>query len=233
MFLIIKKVFHIRSLFLSNLVSANSLNCISVNNQTCKVRPEIWVPDVVKDLNVKVFHLISRTNETRQIEWHETCNCKCRLDASVCNNKQHWNGDKYRCECKELIDKGVCDKGYSWNPSNCECECDKSCDVGEYLDNENCKCRKRLVDKLVEECNGNTDEAKLTEIALFEHKNNCVCYYTVFIVLGVIVLAISIVIGAYFVYYKYMSRNKENVSASDYVSNAKKLLIIIIRVSIR
>ena len=26
---------------------------------------------------------------------------------------------------------------------NCECECDKSCDIGEYLDHENCKCRKK------------------------------------------------------------------------------------------
>ena len=41
-----------------------------------------------------------------------------------------------------MIDKGVCDTGYAWNLSNCECECDKSCDFGEYLDYENCKCRK-------------------------------------------------------------------------------------------
>ena len=39
-----------------------------------------------------------------------------------------------------MIDKVVCDKRYAWNPSNCEYECDKSCDVGEYLDYENCKC---------------------------------------------------------------------------------------------
>ena len=77
---------------------------------------------------------------------------KCRLNASICNNKQRWNEDKCRCEWKELIDKGVCDKGLIWNPSNCECECDKSCDIGKYLDYENCKCRKKLVDKLVEEC---------------------------------------------------------------------------------
>ena len=51
-----------------------------------------------------------------------------------------------------MIDKGVCDKGFICNPSNCECECDKSCDVGAYLDYENCKLRKRLVDKLVEVC---------------------------------------------------------------------------------
>ena len=43
---------------------------------------------------------MSRTNKTRHVSWHETCKCKCRLDASVCNNKQCWNNDKYRCECK-------------------------------------------------------------------------------------------------------------------------------------
>ena len=40
---------------------------------------------------------MSRTNETRYIKWHETCECKCRLDASVCNNKQRCNEDR---ECK-------------------------------------------------------------------------------------------------------------------------------------
>ena len=154
-----------------------------MNNQACKVRPEIivnsnepvfylfsiktskcsgscnnindlkiCVPDAAKNLNIKVFNLMPRTNETRHIEWHETCECKCRLDAGVCNNKQCWNDDKCRWECKELIDKGVCDKRFIWNPSNCECECDKSCHIGEYLDYEICKCKKRLVDKLVEEC---------------------------------------------------------------------------------
>ena len=122
------------------------------------------VPDAVRNLNVKVFNLILRTNETRHIKWHETCKCKCRLDASVCNNKQCWNDDKCRCECKELIDKGVCDKGSIWNPSNCKCECDKSCDVGEYLDYENCECRKRFGDKLVEECTENVGEVKLAKI---------------------------------------------------------------------
>ena len=41
-----------------------------------------------KNLNIKVFNLMSRTNEPGRIEWHETCTCKCRLDASFCNNKQ-------------------------------------------------------------------------------------------------------------------------------------------------
>ena len=106
------------------------------------------------------------------------------------------------------------------DPSNCECECDKSCDVGEFLDYENCICRKRLVDKLVGEYNENIEE-KLTEVTLFEHKNGCTCYYTVFIVLSEIVLIISIGISAHFAYYKYINRNKENVFKYDHVYHAK------------
>ena len=123
-----------------------SCSCNNINDPYAKM----CVPDVGKSLNVKVFNLMSRTNETRHIKRHETCNCKCRLDASVCNNKQCWNDDKCQCECKELIDKGVCDKGYIWNPSDCECECHKSCDVGQYLDYKNCKCRDKLVEKFTE-----------------------------------------------------------------------------------
>ena len=228
------------------------MSCISIKNQECKVRPEIinvdsnepvfypfsikaskcsgscnnindpyakiGVLNVIKDLNVKVFNLMSRTNETRHIKWHETCRCKCILDASVCNNKQ-WNNDKYQCEWKELIDKGICNKGYIWNPSNCKCECDKSCDFGEYLDYENCKCRKRLVDKLIEECNENIEETNLIKINLTKCKSNsCILY----IVLFSIFFTINIGIATYFVYYKYINHNKENVSVYDYVYQRKK-----------
>ena len=205
MFGFIKKAFLVGLTVLSyvNPLSRNQLSCISMNNQECKVRPEIinvnsdepvfypfsiktskcsgscnnindpyakmCVPDVVKNLNVKVFNLMSRTNETRHIKWHETCKCTYWLDASVCNDKQRWNDDKRRCECKELINKVVCDKGYIWNPSNCEF--DKRCDVGEYLDYRNCKCRKKLVDKLTEEYIENIDEVKIASEN--EHNNKC------------------------------------------------------------
>ena len=49
----------------------------------------------------------------------------------------------------------MCDKGFIWNPSNSDCECDKSCDIGEYLDYKNCKCTKKIIDKLTEECSEN------------------------------------------------------------------------------
>ena len=100
----------------------------------------------------------------------------------------------------QIID---CYKEFIWNPSNRECEYGKSSDVREYLDYENCKCRKKLVDKLNKECTENVDEIKIARVALFEHRNECVCSYTIYVVLAVIVLTISIGIGAYFVYSRW------------------------------
>ena len=76
-------------------VNRCSGSCNNINDPYSK----LCVPDVVKNTNVKVFNLMSRTKETRHIKWHKTCKRKCRLDASVCNNNR-WNNDKYRCECK-------------------------------------------------------------------------------------------------------------------------------------
>ena len=151
---------------------------------------------------------MSRTNETRYIEWHETCKWKCRLDSSVFIDKQRWNEDKWRCEFKELIEKGVCDKGFVWNPSNCECECDKSCDVGEYLDYENWKCRKKLVDKLVDECTENVEEVELAKITSTENEYRHKCSsYTLYIALFSIIFTINVEIGTYFVYFhRYLKK---------------------------
>ena len=60
-----------------------------------------------------------------------------------------------------MIDKGIFGKGFIWNPSNCEYECDKSFDAREYLDYENCKCRKKLIDKLVEKFSENIGEKEM------------------------------------------------------------------------
>ena len=147
----IKKCFFTTITFFNfNLSNVNPLECVSMNNQECKIRQKIislyaneplfypysikinkykgscntindpyakiCVPEKIKNTNVKVFNLMSRTNETRHIKWHKTYKCRCRLDASVCSNKQRWNEDKFRYECKELIDKGMCDKGSTWSP---------------------------------------------------------------------------------------------------------------------
>ena len=102
MFKFIKQIFISSLVFSSSLSSVNPLECISMKNQECKVRPEIvninsidpifypfsiktnkcsgncndindpytriCIPDTVKNLNVKVFNLMSLTNETRHIK---------------------------------------------------------------------------------------------------------------------------------------------------------------------
>ena len=47
-------------------------SCNNINDPYAKM----CVPDVIKNINVKVFNLMSRTNETRHRKWHETCKFK-------------------------------------------------------------------------------------------------------------------------------------------------------------
>ena len=134
MFKFIKQIIISALMYFGNLSNVNSLECVSMKNQECKVRPEIvdinsnnpifypfsikinkcsgscnninspyakiCLSDMIKDLNFKVFNLMSRTNETRRIKWHNTCKCICRLNKIICNSKKRWNEDKCRCECK-------------------------------------------------------------------------------------------------------------------------------------
>ena len=244
---LVKKVLVLGLTVLSSSITG-ALNCVSIYNQECKVRPKIVdvssnnpifypfsvkinrcsgncnsindpyarisVPDVVKNLNVKVFNLMSRTNETRSIKSHETCKIICRLHKIICNNKQRWNKDKCRCEYKELIDKGVCDKGFIFNPSNCKCECDKSCNTSQYLDYLDCKCKKKIIDLIVEKCTEYDDhKTKLVNITDNKTKivnktveNSC----KVYIVLTIVAIVFSTVFSIYFVYYNwFLIKNKD------------------------
>ena len=100
------------------------------------------------------------------------------------------------------------------------CECDKSCGIGEYLDYSNCRCRKKLFDKLIEECTENSDETKLVNKTLDknENKDQCNSYVVCKVLFWILftLFIINTVIGIYFAYYKYMNHNKENVPRHDY-----------------
>ena len=85
-----------------------------------------------------------------------------------------------------MIEKGIYDKGFIWNPSICDGECNKSYDVEEYIDYEKCKCRKRLTDKLVEECREDIDGNEMT------YKNEkCTIYIALLVVFFIISIGIS------------------------------------------
>ena len=88
-----------------------------------------------------------------------------------------WYG-KWKSEYEELIDKDGCNPRSIgvWKPSNFECEYDKSCYVGEYLDCKNCKCKKRLIDKIVEYSSAeDIEETRLVEITSAKNENKHKC----------------------------------------------------------
>ena len=177
---------------------------------------------------------MSRTNETRSIKSHETSKCICRLNKIICNNKQRWNKDQCRCECRELIDKGVCNKEFIFNPSNCKCGCDKSCNTSQYLDYLDCKCKKKIIDLIVEKCTEYDDQTKLVNITVTKNdnqtkivnitvtknnnqtklvnktvENSC----KVYIILTIVTIVISAGITIYFVYYNwFLIKNRDFIT---------------------
>ena len=62
---------------------------------------KICVPNIIKNVNMKVYNFLMRLNETRNVLWHDSCKCVCLLNSSAYNNKQFWNSDTCRCDCNE------------------------------------------------------------------------------------------------------------------------------------
>ena len=92
------------------------------------------------------------------------------------------------------------------------CECDKSCDIGEYLGYKNCKCRKKIIDKLNEECseNINGNEMLYNETLHIissndndKTSNSCIVYIILFSVFLIIKISRSI-----YVYFFISLKNK-------------------------
>ena len=83
--------------------SCNTLNYLS--NKVC-------VPTKTKDLNLSMFNIITRINESKTLTKHRSCEFKCRFGGKKCNSDQWWNNDKCRCQCKK---RHVYEKDYVWN----------------------------------------------------------------------------------------------------------------------
>ena len=122
----------------------------------------LCVPNIIKRINMNVYNFLMRLNETRNVLWHGSCKCVCKLNSSVCNNKQIWNSDTCRCDCNEDF-PGImtCNKEYTWNLSTCECQCDMWCKPGQYLDHKNCICKNKLIGRVIEECTSIINETMI------------------------------------------------------------------------
>ena len=108
----------------------------------------------------------------------------------------------------------MCDKGVIWKPSNCECKCDKSCDIGEYLDYKSCKCRKKIIDNLVEKCSeyidGNemlyNETLDINSSSGNKTSDSCIVYLILFSVF----LIIKIYMGIYVFFFLYLNNKSTN-----------------------
>ena len=79
------------------LVNKCSGSCDTIDGPMAR----LCVPNIIKNVNMKVYNFLMKLNETRNVLWHESCKCVCRLNSSVCNSKQIWNSDTCRCDCNE------------------------------------------------------------------------------------------------------------------------------------
>ena len=66
------------------LVNKCSGSCNTLDSPMTK----LCVPNVTKRVNMQVYNFLMMLNETRNVLWHESCKCICKLNSSVCNNKQ-------------------------------------------------------------------------------------------------------------------------------------------------
>ena len=84
-------------------------------NGSCNVLlPKTCVPKETKDINVKVFNIITNKNEAKTMPKHISCDCECKFNSTTCNLNQKRNNETFPCECKNYR---KCKKDYSWNSS--------------------------------------------------------------------------------------------------------------------
>ena len=99
-----------------------------------------------------------------------------------------------------MIDKRIFEKRFIWNPSKCECKWKKSHDFGEYLNYENCRWKKKLVDKLVKERSENTDKIEIYDGYENEYSSSTIyiaLFVIAFLIIIVLVVHLFIFIDAY------------------------------------
>ena len=188
------------------LVNKCSGSCDTLDNPMTK----LCVPNLIKTVNMQVHNFFMMLNETRNVLWNESCKCVCKLNSSVCHNKQIWNGDTCRCACNEDF-AGIinCTIGFTWNPSTCECQCDTLCKPGQYLDHKNCVCKNKLIGRVTEECTSVINETMINNKDNITNNNTYLIFFIVFLIESIVLL-----IG--FIYY-YCRNNANKKKLRDFI----------------
>ena len=197
-FSFVKKSFFLGLTAISNITGA--LNCVSINNQKCKVRSKI----VDSSSNNPIFYPFS----VKINSFNGNCNSINDPYARICvpdivkklnvkvfnlmSRSHETRSIKWHetCKCIFSINKIICnnkqrwnkdqcrceckeliDKGFIFNPSNCKCECDELCNTSQYLDYLDCLCKKKITDLIVEKCTEYDDQTKLINITVTKNDN--------------------------------------------------------------
>ena len=183
------------------LVSKCSGSCDTLDNPMAR----LCVPNIIKRINMKVNFLM-RLNKTRNVLLHESCKCVCKLNSSVCNNKQIWNSDTCRCDCNEdFVSIINCTKEYTWNPSTCECQCDTWCKPCQYLDHKNCICKNKLIGRVTEKCTSIINETMINNKDNIDDDN---AIWNIFIGLFSVIIFIGVVCFCVLIYFKWIKDKK-------------------------
>ena len=151
----IKQIFISATMLFISLLSVDSLECISIKNEKCKIRPEI---DNINSNNPTFYPFTIKVNK---------CNGNCNnisdpyaricvpdsvknLNVKVVNLMTLTNETrhiKWQDTCKGIcrLDKIICNSKQWWNEDNCRCECKKLidkgvCDKGIIFNPSNCEC---------------------------------------------------------------------------------------------
>ena len=162
-------------------VNRCSGNCNNITDPYAKV----YIPDIIKNVTVKMFDLMKLTHKTKQVIFHESCKCICRLDPIVCSKKQRFNKDKCRCEC--LVNK-KCDNDFVWNISNCESEYKKAA---------------KLISGKCEEIIDDITQNKIVSIT--KYVENC----KPFVASSILFVPVSIILSGIMIYFCVKSRNND------------------------
>ena len=180
---------------------------------------KLCVPNVIKRVNMQVYNFLMMLNETRNVLWHESYKCICKLNSSVCNNKQIWNGDTCRCDCNEDFAFIInCTKGYTCNPSTCECQCNMWCKPGQYLDHKNCICKNKLIGRVIEERTSVINETMINNKDNITNNNNTYLILFIVFLIGFIVFLIGSI------YYHWCS-NANKKKLRDFIYSKVKTSI--------
>ena len=66
--------------------------CLHKCNGSCNVlSPKKCVPKIIKDINVKVFNMITNKNEAKTMTKYISCDCKCKFNSTSCKSNQKWS----------------------------------------------------------------------------------------------------------------------------------------------